>query len=97
MLALTIVAALKAVGIILVVAMLIAPGAIGFLTTRRFDLMLLVAVAAAVTSSVAGTILSFHLDVATGPCIVVVQAVLFLAALARSLLRTRRLVTARPA
>jgi manganese/iron transport system permease protein len=97
MLALTIVAALKAVGIILVVAMLIAPGAIGFLTTRRFDLMLLVAVAAAVTSSVLGTILSFHLDVATGPCIVVVQAVLFLVALLRSLFKARRLAAARPA
>jgi manganese/iron transport system permease protein len=90
MLALTIVAALKAVGIILVVAMLVAPGAIGFLTTRRFDLMLLTAIAAAVTSSVFGTILSFHLDVATGPCIVVVQAVLFLAALAHSLWRAGR-------
>ena len=97
MLALTIVAALKAVGIILVVAMLVAPGTIGFLTTRRFDLMLLTAIAAAVTSSVAGTILSFHLDVATGPCIVVVQAVLFLASLARSLFKVRRLAAARPA
>lgn len=90
LLALTIVAALKAVGIILVVAMLIAPGAIGFLTTRRFDLMLLTAVASAVTASVAGTILSFHLDAATGPCIVVVQAGFFLAALALNLRRSAR-------
>lgn len=81
LLALTIVAALKAVGIILVVAMLIAPGAIGFLVTRRFDAMLAVAIAAATLSSVLGTILSFHLDGSTGPCIVVVQAVFFLAAL----------------
>ncbi|HEY5798530.1 MAG TPA: metal ABC transporter permease, partial [Bosea sp. (in: a-proteobacteria)] len=58
LLALTIVAALKAVGIILVVAMLIAPGAIGFLTTRRFDAMLAVAIGAATLSSVLGTILS---------------------------------------
>lgn len=90
LLALTIVAALKAVGIILVVAMLIAPGAIGFLTTRRFDLMLLTAVGSAVTASVAGTILSFHLDAATGPCIVVVQAGFFLAALALNLRRAAR-------
>ena len=87
LLALTIVAALKAVGIILVVAMLIAPGAIGYLLTRQFDRMLLVAVAVAVTSSVLGTILSFHLDAATGPCIVVVQAGFFLAALALNLRR----------
>ncbi|MGQ3283576.1 metal ABC transporter permease [Bosea sp. (in: a-proteobacteria)] len=90
LLALTIVAALKAVGIILVVAMLIAPGAIGFLTTRRFDAMLAVAVAVATVSSVIGTILSYHLDGSTGPCIVVVQAVFFLAALAFNLRRSAR-------
>lgn len=90
LLALTIVAALKAVGIILVVAMLIAPGAIGFLTTRRFDVMLVVAVAVATVSSVIGTILSYHLDGATGPCIVVVQAGFFLAALALNLRRAAR-------
>lgn len=90
LLALTIVAALKAVGIILVVAMLIAPGAIGFLTTRRFDVMLVVAVTVATVSSVIGTILSYHLDGATGPCIVVVQAMFFLAALGLNLRRAAR-------
>ncbi len=90
LLALTIVAALKAVGIILVVAMLVAPGAIGFLTTRQFDRMLLVAIAAATASSVLGTILSFHLDAATGPCIVVVQAMFFVAALLLNLWRASR-------
>jgi manganese/iron transport system permease protein len=81
LLALTIVASLKAVGIILVIAMLIAPGAIGLVLTRRFDAMLLVAVAAAVFSSVIGTFLSFHLDAASGPMIVVVQALVFVIAL----------------
>ena len=94
LLALTIVAALKAVGIILVVAMLIAPGAIGYLLTRQFDRMLVVAVCVAVTSSVLGTTLSFHLDAATGPCIVVVQAGFFLAALIASLRRSARLADA---
>jgi manganese/iron transport system permease protein len=87
LLALTIVAALKAVGIILVVAMLVAPGAVGYLVTRQFDRMLVVAIAVATASSVLGTILSFHIDAATGPCIVVVQAGFFLAALLRSLRR----------
>ncbi|MGO4669373.1 metal ABC transporter permease [Bosea sp. 2RAB26] len=90
LLALTIVAALKAVGIILVVAMLIAPGAIGYLMTRQFDRMLMVAAGVATVSSVLGTILSFHLDAATGPCIVVVQAGFFLAALALNLWRASR-------
>ena len=96
LLALTIVVALKAVGIILVVAMLIAPGAIGFLLTRRFDGMLLVAVTVSVASSVLGTLLSYHLDAATGPCIVVVQAVIFLAALAANLRRSARRGAAQP-
>lgn len=90
LLALTIVAALKAVGIILVVAMLIAPGAIGYLLTRQFDRMLMVAAGVATVSSVLGTILSFHLDAATGPCIVLVQAGFFLGALALNLWRASR-------
>ena len=81
MLSLTIVASLKAVGIILVVAMLIAPGAIGFLVSKRFDAMLAVATIAAVDSSVLGTLISFHINAATGPCIVLIQAVPFLLAL----------------
>ncbi|MEM7407415.1 MAG: metal ABC transporter permease [Pseudomonadota bacterium] len=81
LLALTIVSALKAAGIILVIAMLIAPGAIGFLLTRSFDKMLCIALAASITSCVSGTIASFHLDVSTAPLIVVIQACLFVAAL----------------
>ena len=77
LLALTIVASLKAVGIILVIAMLIAPGAIGLIVTRRFGPMMVVAVLAATGSCLLGTLLSFHLDAATGPMIVVVQSLLF--------------------
>lgn len=77
LLALTIVASLKAVGIILVIAMLIAPGAIGLVVTRRFGPMMIVAVLAATGSCLLGTLLSFHLDAATGPMIVVVQSLLF--------------------
>ncbi len=94
LMALTIVAALKAVGIILVVAMLIAPGAIGLLLCRRFDAMLATALGAALFSSLAGTLLSFHLDIATGPTIVVTQAALFIAALATAGLRARAALSA---
>ena len=68
-LALTIVAALKAAGVILVIAMLIAPGAIGFLLSRSFDKMLLIAVSVSVFSCVTGTIASYHIDAATAPLI----------------------------
>ncbi len=80
LLALSIVASLKAVGIILVVAMLVAPGAIAYLLTNRFDRMLVIALSAAIGSSVFGTLLSFHIDGATGPCIVLTQAAVFVAA-----------------
>lgn len=87
LLALTIVSALKAAGIILVVAMLIAPGAIGFLTTRSFDRMMMVAVGVSVFSCLAGTIISFHIDAATAPLIVVIQSLFFLGALVWSTTR----------
>ncbi len=80
LLALTIVASLKAVGIILVVAMLIAPGAIAYLLSDRFERMLAVAATVAIGSSVVGTLASFHIDGATGPCIVLIQAFVFLLA-----------------
>ena len=87
LLSLTIVASLKAVGIILVVAMLIAPGAIAYLLSNRFERMLVIAVAVAVGSCVVGTIASFHIDGSTGPCIVLVQMAVFLTALAFTQMR----------
>lgn len=83
-LSLTIVVSLKAVGIILVVAMLIGPGAIASLLSVRFDHRLAIGTLAAVLSTVIGTIASFHLDAATGACIVLVQAGMFLLALLMS-------------
>ncbi|MEX2166010.1 MAG: metal ABC transporter permease [Methyloceanibacter sp.] len=80
LLSLTIVSALKAVGIILVIAMLIAPGATAYLLTDRFDRMLVIAVATALASAALGTLVSFHIDGATGACIVLVQTVIFMLA-----------------
>ena len=78
-LALTIVAALQTAGIILVIAMLVTPGATAYLLTDRFDRMLAISVAISVLSCVFGTYLSYHLDVSTGGSIVVVLTLLFLA------------------
>jgi manganese/iron transport system permease protein len=94
-LSLTIVASLKAVGIILVIAMLVAPGAIAYLLTDSFERMLLIATAIAVGSSAVGTLVSFHIDGATGACIVLIQMAVFLLAFTfapkRGLLAARRL------
>lgn len=87
LLSLTIVASLKAAGVILVVAMLIAPGAIAFLLTKSFDKMLIIASAVSVLSCLAGTIASFHLDTATAPLIVVIQFCIFLLTLGYTLAR----------
>ncbi len=77
LLSLTIVASLKAVGIILVIAMLIAPGATAYLITDSFERMLVIATGVALTSAALGTIVSFHIDGATGACIVLIQALFF--------------------
>ena len=81
LLALSIVASLKAAGILLVIAMLIVPGAIALLLTRSFDRMLILAVGISVFACVSGTILSYHLDAGTAPLIVTIQAGLFIPAL----------------
>jgi manganese transport system permease protein len=77
LLALTIVTALQTVGIILVISMLVTPGAIAYLLTDRFDHMLLWAITAGMSACIFGTYLSYHLDVATGGCIVVLLTLLF--------------------
>ena len=80
-LALTVVAALQVVGLVLAIAMLVTPGCTGLLLARRFGAVMAWAWASTVLSCIAGATISFHLDGATGPCIVLVQAGLFLVAL----------------
>jgi manganese transport system permease protein len=77
LLALTVVVGLQAVGIILVVAMLITPGATAFLLTSSFDRMLLIAGSVTAAASVAGIYASYYLDVATGASVVLAQSVVF--------------------
>jgi manganese/iron transport system permease protein len=79
-LSLTIVASLKAVGIILVIAMLVAPGAAAYLLTDSFERMLVIACAVSMAACAVGTIVSFHIDAATGACIVLIQALIFVGA-----------------
>jgi manganese/iron transport system permease protein len=86
---LAVVGALKAVGIILSIAFLVTPGAVGFLATRRFPAMLGVALATAVATSVIGIYLSFFLDSAPAPTIVLLMAAVFLAALFARMRATR--------
>ncbi|MDY4335248.1 metal ABC transporter permease [Pectobacterium brasiliense] len=93
LLAMTIVASLQAVGVILVIAMLIAPGIIAFMVCKRFERMVLVATLVSAISCIAGTLISFYIDGATGPCIVIVQALFFTLALTYHQLKLRRQAT----
>ena len=81
LLALTIVAAQQTVGIILVIAMLVTPGATAYMLSDDFNQMTVIAVASGIFSSLMGTYISYHLDAATGGCIVVLQTLLFLIAM----------------
>ncbi len=79
-LSLAAVAGLQTVGIILVVAMLITPGATAYLLTDRFDRMTILAVISSVISSLLGVYISYWSDIETGGSIVLVQTTLFLLA-----------------
>ena len=91
MIALTIVATLKSVGIILSISLLIAPGAIAILLTRQFSHALLLAVVISMITSFMGVYLSFFIDSAPAPTIVVLFSLLFVTAFIYSSLRDRRL------
>lgn len=78
LLALTVVAAVQTVGIVLVLAMLITPGAIAHLLTDRFDHMLSIAVGASVIACIAGAYASYYFDISTGGAMVLVLGTLFL-------------------
>ena len=80
LLSLSAVVGLQTVGIILVVAMLITPGATAYLLTDRFDQMTLLAVISSSFSSILGVYISYWSDIETGGSIVLVQTFIFLIA-----------------
>lgn len=79
LLALTSVVALQAVGVVLVVAMLIIPGAAAYLLTDRFSTMLLLAPTISVCCAVSGLYTSYYLDTAPGGMVVLMQSLVFAA------------------
>jgi len=85
--ALTIVVSLQAVGIIMVVAMLVTPPAIGQLLATSFARLVAIAIAVGVAGPVLGLYLSYWLDAATGATIVLVETAAFGLALAFTSLR----------
>ena len=89
-LSLTIVATLSATGLILAVALLVTPGAIAFLLVRSFGPMLIVSVAVCTVSMFAGVYLSFFIDSAPAPTIVLILTAVFVLAFLNRLYVTRK-------
>lgn len=97
-LSLIIVASIEAVGIILVIAVLIAPGAISFQLSKRFENMLWWSIGICIVACFTGITLSYHIDSAPAPTIVVILSVMFilsfLFAPEKGILRTQKTFTA---
>ena len=77
---LTIVASLKAVGVVLVLSLLITPAATAYLLVTRLHLVMLLGVFIGVASSITGMYLSYYYNLPSGPAIVLVASALFVLA-----------------
>lgn len=75
--AIVIVVSIKLVGMVLLAAFLVMPAAAARLVAQRFLVMSLLSVAFAVFSAIAGLALAYHLDLPSGPGVVLIQAVIF--------------------
>ncbi|MCQ9123217.1 hypothetical protein BKG96_02130 [Rodentibacter caecimuris] len=75
-----VVAALQTVGAILVIAMVITPGATAYLLTDKFKTLAIIAVILGSITSFVGVYMSYYLDGASGGIIVTLQTLLFLLA-----------------
>jgi manganese/iron transport system permease protein len=81
LIALTVVASLKAVGVVLVLALLITPGATAYLLVARLHQVMLLGALIGIVSSLCGMYLSYWFNLPSGPAIVLVASSLFILAL----------------
>ncbi|WP_414545934.1 metal ABC transporter permease [Nostoc sp. CCY0012] len=81
LIALTIVASMKTVGVILVLSLLITPGATAYLLVKRLHEVMILGALVGVISSISGMYLSYFYNLPSGPAIVLVASGLFLLAL----------------
>jgi manganese/iron transport system permease protein len=78
LIALTTVASMQSVGVVLVIALMVGPGATAYLLTRQLKSMMFLAVAIGAISSIVGLYLSYYLDISSGPAVVVVTSFFFI-------------------
>ncbi len=89
LMALAVVGAIQAVGVVLTSALLIVPAAAAAMLTRRLVPMMVLASAIAIVATLVGLLASYHLDVSSGATIVLTCIVCFLAAWVLRALRER--------
>ena len=77
MIAVAVVVSIKLLGIVLVSALLVIPGAIGYLLCENYRGMSVVSVGSALVSVIAGLMLSYRFDIASGATIVLAAAFMF--------------------
>jgi manganese/iron transport system permease protein len=77
LIALTIVVSLQTVGVGLVAAMLVTPGATAYLLTRRLPTMMMVAALIGAVASISGLYLSYYINISSGAAVVLVATALF--------------------
>lgn len=80
LIALAISVSFQAVGVALMVAMLVTPAAAAYLLTKRLPVMMVLAATIAAVSGVIGLYLSYYVNVASGPAIVLVATLIFVIA-----------------
>lgn len=80
LIALTIVASMKAVGVILVLSLLITPGATAYLLVTRLHQVMILGAVIGIISSISGMYLSYFFNLPSGPAIVLVVSGLFVLA-----------------
>ena len=91
---LTVVATLKATGLILAIALLIAPGSIAFLITNQFRLMMPLAVIVTILAKLSGIYLSFWIDSAPAPTVIMLLTLTFILVLIKKLRSTKNVIGA---
>ena len=91
---LTVVATLKATGLILAIALLISPGSIAFLITNQFRLMMPLAVIVTISAMLSGIYLSFWIDSAPAPTVIMLLTLTFILVLIKKLMLTKNVIDA---
>ena len=78
LLSLTIVMSIQTVGVVLVTAMLVTPGAAAYLISRKLKQMMFISAGFGILASIAGLYLSYYANISSGSAIVLSATVIFL-------------------